>query len=296
MNPGTYEGIPFNQYLNLEACSHSQLEDLRQSPAHCRFRIDNPEPETPALKLGSAADLLILQPDLFFKTYVSGGRCEAETENKRQCTRQGTEFIDGEFRCFQHSEKRKGDQIVLSPQEWEVCRGMKQAVENHQKAFELLSLSSAVQVTSLWNDSGFAGLPCKSRPDIVCDELSSLVDLKTTIDASPQAFARDIFKYGYHRQAYFYLRGQEQLGQNFAHYCIIAVEKEAPYCVAVYRITEEAIDLAKREVLPLMEAYHTCQSRDEWPGYPEEVIPIGLPKYAESVVNEIEIQRLMTVS
>ena len=44
------------------------------------------------------------------------------------------------------------------------------------------------------------GLDCKARPDFILDDLSLVVDLKTTLDASPKVF-RKLAEYRYFVQA-----------------------------------------------------------------------------------------------
>ena len=50
-------------------CSASRLNRLRRSPAHMRYDLENPEPPTQAMIVGSATHSAILEPDLFVKEW-----------------------------------------------------------------------------------------------------------------------------------------------------------------------------------------------------------------------------------
>ncbi len=51
---------------------------------------------------------------------------------------------------------------------------------------------------------------------------------------------------------------------------MIAVEKEAPYAVAVYRVSEAAIESGRREYTHLLERLKHCLDTDRWPGLCED--------------------------
>jgi exodeoxyribonuclease VIII len=107
------------------------------------------------------------------------------------------------------------------------------------------------------------------------------VDLKTTVNAHPEAFARDAFKYRYHCQAAFY-SDAKQIVENLPQtprFCFIVVEKEFPYAVAVYWLDDQSIDLGRRVYRKDLETYAWCREIDSWPGY-DEIRTLRLPRYA----------------
>jgi len=63
-------------------------------------------------------------------------------------------------------------------------------------------------------------------------------------------------------------------------YVFIAVEKESPYAVAIYEVSQEIIELAMSEINPVLARYRACLENDTWPGYSEQIEPLRLPKYA----------------
>lgn len=290
--PGLYQSVPLDDYLAFDACSNSRLSDLARSPAHALWNIHNPPEPTAALRLGAAIDFSVLQHDIFNQVYIVARQCEAYTEKKARCSRKAiVENEDEKQFCFQHFGGTPSGREVLSLEDWEKCKSIKHAVWAHRAASVLLEKAEACQVTAVWEEPfGLAPLLCKARADGTSNSLHTIIDLKSTVDASPLEFEKDIFRYHYHWQAYLYLRGFNKLSADpagddyFTNFVIIAVEKEPPYAVACYRITEEALELAEREVLPLMERYWQCVDSGVWRGYSDEIIAVGLPPWAEKQI------------
>ena len=56
------------------------------------------------------------------------------------------------------------------------------------------------------------GIRAKCRPDWISSDGHTVVDLKTTQDASPKGFQKSIANFGYHIQASWYLRVLQNLG------------------------------------------------------------------------------------
>ena len=126
-------------------------------------------------------------------------------------------------------------------------------------------------------------------------ERKILVDLKSCKDASQEAFEKSAFKLRYHVQAAFYL---DIL--RYDQFIFIAVEKKTkaigyPHRVEVYvashddkwiekggaRIFKKGMLKAGRdEYIKNLMTLKKCRESNKWPGYPEEIQEIGLPKWA----------------
>ena len=122
------------------------------------------------------------------------------------------------------------------------------------------------------------GVDCKGRLDYVVDDV--IVDLKTTEDASPAAFARSIANYRYHVQAAHYLALASELGMDAKRFVFIAVEKEAPYAIARYELDPADLMLAEADRQKHLTRLASCQAFDSWPSYGYEIKTLSLPKWA----------------
>ena len=102
----------------------------------------------------------------------------------------------------------------------------------------------------------------KCRPDWLSKDGNTVVDLKTTKDASPKSFQRSISEFGYHIQSAWYLRGLRKLDIPAKEFIFIEIEKTAPYCIGVYRADEDMINAGMSEVEKSLELLKMCQRQN----------------------------------
>lgn len=81
------------------------------------------------------------------------------------------------------------------------------------------------------------------RPDVLNKVQNFISDVKTCQDNSPNAFKRDVYKYGYHLQCAFY---SDMLGVPAENFRFVAVETNYPFSVEVYGLSEEMIEQGRR--------------------------------------------------
>ena len=130
-----------------------------------------------------------------------------------------------------------------------------------------------------WRDDA-SGLRCKGRIDCLATIAgrAAIVDIKTTTDARPDAFARSIATYGYHFQAAHYLAGMRANGVDVVGFVVIAVESRAPHGVAVYELDAEALEVGEERRRALLSTLAECRASGRWPGYRTQTI--SLPRWA----------------
>jgi exodeoxyribonuclease VIII len=163
-----------------------------------------------------------------------------------------------------------GIEAVTAP-EMEQALAMAASVRSHQAAAALLRDGKAEQ--SFWWDDIQTGLRCKCRPDWYNG--TTIVDLKTTTDASPKGFAKSVAQWRYHVQQNHYLAG------TFAErFVFIAVEKQYPFCVGVYELDETAALHGEAERRNNLQTIADCRAISEWPGYGNTIQPLSLPNWA----------------
>lgn len=293
--PGVFTGTPMQDYHEWDAASNSRLSRLMRSPAHLKAYLEAEPKDTDALRFGRAAHCAILEPDVFEDRYATASQCIARTKKGDRCSKSGTWPVQGGGAvCTTHlPEAGAGDLELdesvelLSEYDWTRCLGMRDAVAEARRAHGMLTGPGEVELSVRWDDAE-TGVPCKARWDRHSPELAggAIVDLKTTRDASPLSFERAIFTFGYHRQGAFYLQSARARKLPARHYTIIAVEKEPPYGVGVYRLTEGAIQGGEDQIRPLLRRYAECLRTDTWPCYPDEVRDISLPAWAWNQLDE----------
>lgn len=274
--PGVYENVPFHIYLKWDAISNSGLKELRRSPAHLLEYINGPFKDTDAMRMGRATHCAMLEPNDFEKRWAIGPqelRSNADKGKRAEL------------------ELQYGPGHVLRPSEFEQCLRIRDGVLRYESARELLhSGKGANELSIIWVDPD-TGVTCKARLDRIDYDMpgGAIVDLKSTEDASDEAFAATIWNYSYHSQGALYLGGAFENQIAAGHYVILAYEKEPPFGVGVFRLDEGTLSAGETQVRPLLALYRQCKDRNEWPCYPDKVRDISLPPWAWSRINAQEM-------
>lgn len=276
IEPGIYDGIPFREYLAIDAFHKSDVLPLEMSAAEWKFQQDHPK-KTAALEFGSLIDTLIFEPDQFPdrfnllpKTYVDG---KDDDDNDIVKPWNGQTNICKQIKAQMESS----DLPLISAKDYQIAMMMKSQVYNHRTAREYLS-EGRPQVTLIWIDAEF-GVLCKARTDWLRPD--SIIDYKSTIDASEYGFPRQVDKYGYYIQASFYRDGYHAVTGDWLPFKIIAGEKAGPLNVATYRLDDPESLLTgrkqyKRNMLKLM----NCKQYNHYPGYSDFEEPLALPSWS----------------
>lgn len=267
--PGLYPDVPADEYHRWPYASQSLLKVMRnRSPLHAYLYMHEPPEPTPALKLGDAVHVAVLQPELFGERFAVAPEVDRRTKKGREA-----------WEAFLAENEGK---TILSQSEWETCIAIRDSVLSHPTASKLID--GPVEQSALWKDKA-SGVMCKGRFDVINRRIGAIVDLKTCLDASPKRFTRDVYNYGYWLQGAMYINGAHALDIPVEFFVIVAVEKEPPYAVAIYNIMDEAIIAGESELGRLLQIYAECERTGVWPAYPVDPVDITLPPWG---FNEIE--------
>lgn len=259
--PQVITGLPFDDYKRLDAINASALKLIERSPAHYWQSRQTPREATPAQALGTLAHLLILEPER------EGEIAIAPDVDRR--TKAGKE----EWAAF--LAESNGRQTATADQ-FDAARRMRDAVQAQPFARALLA-GGEPEVTLLWQQDG---TPIKCRLDWLCRSHDVVLDLKTASDASAVEFARASGRYAYHLQAALYTDAAAACGLGERAFVFLVVESEPPHGVALYQLDEDAMRAGSVRYRQALERYRECLARNDWPGYPPEVQPLTLPKWA----------------
>jgi hypothetical protein len=152
---------------------------------------------------------------------------------------------------------------VISPSDFGFISRLQVAVELHNKASRLLEDGIAEGVVRI----KYCGVPCQIRMDFFNEELG-LIDLKTCDDLTWSE--SDARRFGYVYQLAFYRAVLREASKIKYPVHIIAVEKKEPFRCGVWKISNEALDLAKMENVAAIERLKKCRAENIWPtGYEE---------------------------
>ncbi|MBQ6232119.1 MAG: PD-(D/E)XK nuclease-like domain-containing protein [Clostridia bacterium] len=245
------------EYRAAHGINKSTLWEIRKSPAHYQYALNNPSEDTPSLRLGRAVHAAILTPEIFKASYVEAPDVDVRTKG-------GKELYKNWLR------DQDEDAVILSRSEMQQIRGMLHAFRMDKTAKSLISNTSREEAL-FWMDKE-TGLPCKCRVDAF--SAAAVIDLKTTTDCSTRAFQRDAISYGYHVQAAHYLDGIEAVTGNRPDWYFIAIEKKPPYAVHVFKASEQFLELGAYTRWQLMDKLKHCIDTDDWPGYQTDELDV----------------------
>ena len=144
---------------------------------------------------------------------------------------------------FEEFTKQAGSKTVISKADYELAKACADSVLSHDEAKFLLS--DGVAEASFFSE--IDGINVKCRPDYYNKRHGIIIDVKSCNDASPDAFVKDVAKFGYYIQDPFYCDVLESLGYPANKFIFIAVEKKAPHMVGIYELDVVAKDFGRDE-------------------------------------------------
>lgn len=253
------------EYHERPELSASDLKAIYKSPAKWVYGKENKK-ETDVMRLGSAIHTKLLQPELYD---IEIAVCPKI--NKR--TKAGQE----EYAEFLEYAK---DRIVISFEQNDLVNEIETAALSNEAVKKLLySEDRLIEETYFWKDRK-TGIDCRCRPDLVTFKAG--FDIKTTADASPEKFTRQIIDLGYDMQAAFYLDGLKANGINRENFAFIAIEKEPPYNIEIYMLDSEFLEYGRKRYEKALQKFIECTSMDEFYSYTADSVNVlKLPKWAK---------------
>jgi exodeoxyribonuclease VIII len=251
-----------NAYHALDAVGKSDLDLIARSPAHWKHAVRE---ETAAMRFGSAVHCAVLEPERFETEYVCAPNLDKRTKAGKD--------------AFAEFQAKHDGKTALEINEYTSIGVLAHTVRTHPRVAQFLA-SGQPEVSALWKDEEFQ-VRCRARFDWMTPD-GWLIDLKTTTDASPAAFARSCASFRYHVQAAWYLDGYPQAsgGDLPLGFIFIAVEKTAPYGIALYELDADAVELGRQLARRDLARYANARTFDQWPGYPDAIQPLSLPRWA----------------
>ena len=259
--PGIYENIPFETYLQWDAVSASRLKLASRSMAH--YHAGFVGEETKAMRFGSLAHCGKLEPLAVAERYAVMPTFELDEENKTtkgvSTTSKNTLYYREQLGKFEAANR---DKIFVEQREFDDMKGIVTALCENEQAMK--SLIGKHEVSMVWIDPE-TGLFCKCRHDSISFETKRIGDLKTCQDC--QWFERDVKRYQYHLQMAHYRYGVEVLTGEVLEPWLVAVEKTRPWGNMAAPVSERALEIGEKMRAERMRKIAECKKTNRWPGY-----------------------------
>lgn len=246
----------FRTYL-----SSTDIRRILRSPAHFK----NPQAlDTPATRFGSLAHAFVLLQHVAEARY----RPRADVDGR---TKEGKAIRDWENSLV----ASQGVEFV-SKADYDAAVSIATSVRTHLGCCSILA-GGLAEVSGIVE--GFCDINARIKPDYRTDSL--IADVKTTTDARPDAFVRSIVSFGYAVQAAYYVDVAEAIDGKKRRFYWVAVEKDAPFAVAVYEASDAMLEYGRSQYRKAIELYKECASLDLWPAYSQQVQTLDLPGWVK---------------
>lgn len=241
--------MTLTEYRAHPACNFSSLKYLLKSPAHYQAALNEPRTETPAMLLGTLTHSVALEGKELRDIAT------IKPTGMRLNTKDGKAWL----------ESQNPNLLVIGEDEAMDIAGMAASIQANPHARHALSQCQHRETPVL---STIHGVDCKALLDAHGTDGVEwcIVDLKTTDDASPEAFARKVANLHYDMQAALYcaaLSRAEQI-ESRPYWLWIAVEKTPPYACAVYSDTQW-IESGELKMERVLQSWRECTESGEWP-------------------------------
>jgi len=214
------------EYHGRPEISASMLKAARKGAPHLRAFLDGTNKVGPSAALGTAAHAMLLTPRDFDAEIAVAPDVDRRTKAGKAAHAEFAETV--------------GNRTVITPDQHETAAIIANAVKNHFEASTLL-IGAECETTFIWEGN-------KARIDAFNVSTSTLIDFKTTRDASPDAYIPAIFRYGVHLQLAWYRRALRYHGEHVDRCIIIAAENAEPFGVAIYEMDKETMRLGDEAV------------------------------------------------
>lgn len=303
--------ITTSYYEDLTRISNSNIGwFIKYGPAYLHKMLTNPpeEESTAAMKKGTMIHMYLLQPEEFFDNYEVKTITKPKSENqKRFCelfansvelepdlallsaykgaystTNQTDDLVLSKakemastFKSYITHLKEQDSKTVISKYDIAMLENIRDNIENHKLAKELLNPSKGETHHEFHINWEFGGVKCKSLLDSINfdfeNNICTIVDLKTTVHIG--CFEESMKEYDYLRQLCFYWMAarlyiinklnESPLSWKYKFY-IIAIDTVRDNEIRVFKITEEQIFTRSNVITNALDEIRWHQTTGNW--------------------------------
>lgn len=281
---GAYSGLSMDTYLSAPGVSRSKLRVVAERPSH---HDRDSKGESDALTWGT-----LFNDALLFGTRNYYVRPETYKDDKGEVKSWNGNSTVCKKWLAEHSDKPVLNATGKHSADW-IEKAVRVSLAD-PKVVALLQ--GATPEVSIFARHEEYPLLLKGRPDIVnlsmAEGVVVFADIKTTVNAGTRAFARDMLKFGYYRQAALGRMITERLGASPFQFYLIIVEKGDDPRVQVRRLAIRAMDKGDLDNDDDLKLYLKCKLENVWPDFPDQGEPhiwqeIDLPDYLYGDVDEL---------
>ena len=252
---GLHDNIPHNVYHadpseRPSLSSHLAGILLSRSPAHAKLshpRFGGAFPEKPSDEMNTGS--------IIHGLLLGGGADVVEIDAENYRTNAAQKARDEAYQA--------GKVPILHHKYLALC----DTVGSIRQVLPVDFSKARTEVTAIWESDG---CPCRARLDSFFDDWR-IIDLKTCENANLSSEARNVYSFGYHRQAAANVEAVETLIPEAAgrvKFVDLFVETAPPYGVVMAELAGDFRDLGQRQWKRAKGIWSQCLATDSFPSYP----------------------------
>lgn len=258
-------------YFDIPALSASGINKfLLKSPLHfwegCAFNPNRVQAEpTDEMCFGILCHAILFEPERLEEDFAVSPKFDRRTKVGKADSKQFEKLNDGK--------------TIVSEEDYSKAHKMIEALRKNSAAFKLIG-NGCPEMPIMWGN----GLKRKAKLDYSREGL--ILDYKTATDADINSFERSVIKYGYHRQAAWYMEGVEATtGERPRGFVNIVQDKDTPGAVGIYSMPEDFIQQGHRENQWAARQIERRLENGDWKAFREEIVGMTMPTWYKSPIN-----------
>jgi exodeoxyribonuclease VIII len=273
-------------HANRTHLSKSMISLIGDCPLRFKWAYDGGRTkETDLMRIGTAAHMYAFEFDQFVNNYHV-------IHVDRRPPSNGP--------AWAKISKAAAGRTVLKASEVAEIESLAHALKANPRARVLLEGNCYSESTFAWQTGAYPSqaVRLKCRPDVLRYDESVVIDLKTTTDASPEAFFKNAHDKWYDLSVAITAEGFKAVtGRDLEDYIFLVVETKPPYICEAYSAFDQFdasgltyLKYGQYRLSRLLEEYVECRRKDFWPSYSMTVQPMRVPEWKMKAL-EREIQK-----
>lgn len=166
--------------------------------------------------------------------------------------------------AWKDAQEEAGSKLLLPEKEYDEAQDIASALLQDQACAKQLRCPDAKKEYSLFATCPQTGLELRCRPDLYNPTDLVMSDVKTTTDASPTGFNREIYKWRYDVQGSFYKYVSELCGWKVTHFAFLAVETSAPYAAHMHVMSLDAMEIGRKDMMRTLQKIADAKAKDDY--------------------------------
>ena len=278
--PGIYYDVPYQEYYEWNAVHKSLFSHIMRSGLQLLHHIEHGEKESDFMRFGNLVDTILFEPHLLELRYIMIPDTYPTVVKKEEIDKPWNWNANY---CIDWRKTIPHGITPISKDEHLRAKTISTKIIQHPEASAWLD-GAQVQVSIVWVDPE-TELVCKGRMDAYRD-MERIIDLKITGNASPWAFSKKGYEFGYHTQGAFYHDGlllssgkTLEAGQVLPFSYIVAEDKQ-PHDVVTYNLAQESFEAGRASYREALDRFKSYVENDDFQGYSNVAEDFEIPAWA----------------